>query len=230
MNRFQDATIVQLAREIQQGHKVIVGLDAGELWNQHPILEEIEDFLGLEEADHAVVVSGIDTANPSDIRVIISDPGTGQAIASYPIDQFLDAWEDSDFFMVATQDPAPAHLPEMLNFQLVSDALAAIVNRLEAIFLGSGPDAGGLADVLHDLNNPLEALMSSHGSAAAFLASASPGTEHVSADDAGHGEGHDHHLGSHDAILGHDHMNDHGLNDSLADHDHNDIADDSHLS
>jgi hypothetical protein len=32
------------------------------------------------------------------------------------MDKFLDAWQDSNFFMVATQEPAPSHLPEMFNF------------------------------------------------------------------------------------------------------------------
>jgi len=32
------------------------------------------------------------------------------------MDQFLAAWQDSDFTMTATQDPAPSTLPEMSNF------------------------------------------------------------------------------------------------------------------
>lgn len=116
IHRFQDATVFHLANELAQGHKVIVGVDSGELWQEHPILEAIEDKLGIDGADHAVVVSGIDTSNPTETHVIVSDPGTGEAAASYPLDQFVDAWKDSSFFMVATQEPAPNWLPEMAHF------------------------------------------------------------------------------------------------------------------
>ncbi len=109
--RYSEAHIFNLVGELAQGHKVIIGIDSGELWN--PAQEGAD---GQAEADHAVVVSGIDTSNPNDLRVIISDPGTGEAAISYPIRQFVDAWQDSRFTMVATQQPAPSHLPEMANF------------------------------------------------------------------------------------------------------------------
>lgn len=116
VNRFENANIHTLANELAQGHKVIIGVDSGELWQQDPIREAIDDELGIKGADHALVVSGIDTTDPDNVQVIVSDPGTGEAAATYPMDQFLDAWQDSDFFMVATQDPAPSTLPEMNNF------------------------------------------------------------------------------------------------------------------
>ena len=116
VNRYANANIFNLASELAQGHKVIIGVDSGELWKQHPILENIEDFFGINGADHAVVISGIDTSDPNQTYVIVSDPGTGEAVARYPMEQFLDAWQDSDFFMVATQQPAPSYLPEMVNF------------------------------------------------------------------------------------------------------------------
>jgi hypothetical protein len=116
VNRYQNANIFNLTSELAQGHKVIIGVDSGELWNQHPVLEQLSDALHIGGADHAVVVSGIDTSDPQHTHVLVSDPGTGEAVASYPIDQFLDAWQDSNFFMVTTQEPAPRHLPEMFNF------------------------------------------------------------------------------------------------------------------
>ena len=116
VTRYNDATIFNLSNELAQGHKVIVGVDSGELWDRNPILDAIADKLGISGADHAVVVSGIDTTDPSHIQVTISDPGTGGAAVSYPLDQFVDAWQDSGFYMVATQDPAPSWVPEMAHF------------------------------------------------------------------------------------------------------------------
>lgn len=121
--RYPQATIYELADELAQGHKVIIGVDSGELWNGMTGGEWLNDLLGLDGADHAVVVSGIDTSDPNNVQVIISDPGTGEAVAYYPMDQFLDAWADSNFFMVATNEPAPVHLPEMQHFDYFSGHL-----------------------------------------------------------------------------------------------------------
>lgn len=118
VHRYIHANPWLLAAELGQGHKVIIGVDSDELWRQSPVLTEIRHLFGLGTADHAVVVSGIDTSNPVDVQVIISDPATGEATARYPMEQFLHAWKDSEFFMVATQQPPPAelHLPEMNHF------------------------------------------------------------------------------------------------------------------
>jgi hypothetical protein len=116
VNRYDHANIFNLTSELAQGHKVIIGVDSGELWMDDPARERLEDETGINLADHAVVVSGIDTSDPANPQVILTDPGSGQAMATYPMSEFLDAWSDSDFFMVATQEPAPAHLPEMANF------------------------------------------------------------------------------------------------------------------
>ena len=125
VHRYMHGNIYNLTAELAQGHKVIIGVDSHELWEKNSILREIRHAVGLGHADHAVVVSGIDTSDPHDVHVIVSDPGTGEAAASYPMQQFIEAWKDSDFFMVATQEPPPAdlHLPEMRNFDYESGHL-----------------------------------------------------------------------------------------------------------
>ena len=42
-------------------------------------------------------------SNPDAVEVILSDPGTGK-VMRYPYDQFADAWSDSEFTMLATND------------------------------------------------------------------------------------------------------------------------------
>ena len=117
VTRYQHASQFHLAQELAQGHKVIVGVESGQLWHHDPLANLFGDFFGIHgNADHAIVVSGIDTTDPQHVRVLVSDPGNGDALASYPMEQFLDAWHGSNFFMVATKDPAPRHLPEMAHF------------------------------------------------------------------------------------------------------------------
>lgn len=105
------ADILCMAEQLASGHKIIVGLDADELWGEQVIDDN-------QSANHAVVVAGIDTRDSEDIRVIISDPGTGESAASYPLLKFLDAWQDSNFFMMSTTEPPcqTFDLPEYANF------------------------------------------------------------------------------------------------------------------
>lgn len=92
--------IFNLANELAQGHQVIVGVDSGEL--VFPELEMGED----NTADHALVVVGIDTSDPNNVQVVVTDPGTGNRQWAYSEEQFMDAWKDSNCFMVST-DEAP---------------------------------------------------------------------------------------------------------------------------
>ena len=96
--------IEDLMAELAQGHKVIVGLDSGEIWNQdHPL----EDFFQ-QSADHAIWVTGVDLSDPANPKVIVNDSGdpTGAGKA-YDLALFVDAWQDSGFFYVATDDAPP---------------------------------------------------------------------------------------------------------------------------
>lgn len=115
VNRIVDANIYNLVDELAQGHKVIVGVDSGELWNKG-VIETTEDMINISGADHAITVLGIDTSDLNNIQVIVGDPGTGEAAAKYPIDQFIDAWRDSSFYMVSTQEAAPFWNEGMENF------------------------------------------------------------------------------------------------------------------
>ncbi len=126
VHRYEDATIFNLTGELAQGHKVIVGVDSGELWNAG-LFEHVEDQLGLSGADHALLVSGIDTSDPAQAKVILTDPGSGDVAKTYPLEQFVEAWKDSRCFMVATAEPAPLEFnPGMVNFDYALGHLATI--------------------------------------------------------------------------------------------------------
>lgn len=158
IHRYENANEFNLAVELAQGHKVIVGVRSEELWHQHPVRDDIADRLNIGGADHAVIVSGIDTTDPRNIKVIITDPGTGDVAKSYPITEFLDAWSGSNFFMVATAGPVPPGAKEMINFDynaghlpLIGEAPFSFVQELgEALSHGAAsPLIGQMENVLH---------------------------------------------------------------------------------
>lgn len=89
-------TIDQLVNSLDQGHKIIVPVDSGEIWK---LDSPFEDFFE-ERADHAVVVTGIET-NGEKEYVILNDPGhiNGQGL-KVDMSVFENAWKDSGFYFI----------------------------------------------------------------------------------------------------------------------------------
>lgn len=110
-----NADVFDIVNELSQGHKIIVGVDSAELWG-NSFIEWLRDFYLGDTPDHALIVSGIDTSDPDNIMVYVTDPGNGDHNKAYPLDQFMDAWKDAQCFMVATDDPVPSTSPAMQNF------------------------------------------------------------------------------------------------------------------
>lgn len=111
-HRSMNNTVYDLVSELSQGHRVIVGVDSGELWSKTAIErfgERFEDFIGVHGADHALIVAGVDVNpnDPKDIKIILTDPGSGDLRIEYRMGDFIDAWKDSNCFMVSTDEPAP---------------------------------------------------------------------------------------------------------------------------
>ncbi len=100
------ANVYDIVNQLSQGHKVIVGVDSGELWDGN-LIDWLKDFFLGDTPDHALIVAGIDISDPANPMVSLTDPGTGQPAAVYPLDQFMDAWSDSNCFMVSTDVATP---------------------------------------------------------------------------------------------------------------------------
>lgn len=113
-----NANIFNLVNELGQGHRVIVGVDSDELWGSAGWLHDLGELFAPSGADHALIVSEIDTSDPNNIKVILTDPGSGDVAKEYTLEEFQDAWKDSNCFMVSTNYPPPQNmdLPEMANF------------------------------------------------------------------------------------------------------------------
>jgi hypothetical protein len=150
-----NASIDQLAYELQQGHGVIVGVNSDDLWDQGPLSEFLEflmDAFGLDRsdivgADHAITVTGIDVSDPENPMVVINDSGTPDgAGVRYPLDKFKDAWENSGFYYTATDVPIPdQESPTDLGFD-VGDFLG-----LGTTLLTGDPVVGQLVNEFTDI-------------------------------------------------------------------------------
>jgi len=157
-----NADITDLAKELQSGHGIIVGVNSAELWDQG-ILGELRSWLienlGLDsaaftQADHAVVVTGMDFTDPDHPLVILNDSGSPEgAGAAYPLEKFMDAWENSGFYYTATDVSLPADQARGLGSLDVGDFLGLGTSFLVGAMTGS-PDiavaAGTLVDQIAD--------------------------------------------------------------------------------
>lgn len=154
-----------MANELAQGHKILVTVDSGELWSPG-LGEKMEDLLLGEQADHALLVVGVDTSNPDDVKVIVTDPGNGNTQYAYSEKEFMDAWKDSNCFMASTNESPTEYLahtvyPPMNTF---ADIPYESIVRLSE----SGLSIGDI-DCYHDffeefMHNPdeLDSLMSEY--------------------------------------------------------------------
>lgn len=113
MHQTEGNTVDDLINELVLGHRVIVSVDAHELWYNKTISEKMlnwfKDTIGLQGGNHALIVAGVevDPTHPENSKVILTDPGAGHLRIEYPMEQFKDAWGDSNCFMAATNNPAP---------------------------------------------------------------------------------------------------------------------------
>lgn len=153
------ATAMDLAHELQQGHGVIVGVNSSELWEQGPLADlkhAICKAFGLDNpvwspADHAVTVTGIDTSDPDHPMVVINDSGVGGTTV-YPLDKFIDAWENSGCHYVATNDPLPSlqnvgsELSEFWGRISVRDAASGVAAFATGAVVGAYTGSVELAD------------------------------------------------------------------------------------
>ena len=114
VHRYEGATLAHLISELGQGHKIIVGIDANEVvasGTKETLIEHIKDAIR-EVPNHAVVVSNVD---PNTLDVDIVDPADGK-LHRVPASTFVDAWHDSNCFMVSTNSAPKGFSTETTDF------------------------------------------------------------------------------------------------------------------
>lgn len=102
-----NANIEDLVKELNAGHRVIVAVDAHEIWRDRGIIGNwIADHI--TDPNHALIVTSlnVDLEDPSKTTVLLTDPGSGEIIEC-PYSRYAHAWGDSGCHMVATNDAAP---------------------------------------------------------------------------------------------------------------------------
>ena len=98
------ATIGDVFSELAFGHKIIVGVDGEELWHGG----QGEETPFEHTPNHAITLTGVDLDHPDGPVVYVNDSGDPHGAGRmYDLQRFVEAWEDSGFHYIATDDPAP---------------------------------------------------------------------------------------------------------------------------
>ena len=127
MHQVIGCNMFDLTNELAQGHRVIVGVDANELWYNDSITDKLknwfDDITGNQGGNHALIVAGVEVNpnNPSDVKVVLTDPGSGDLRIEYPMKQFMDAWKDTSCFMAATDALAPYQYDPISGMEIPSN-------------------------------------------------------------------------------------------------------------
>lgn len=87
----------ELEASLYAGRQVIAAVDLGELDPVCAEYESLEDRIVGPRPDHCVVVLSFDCDSD---EVVCYDPSSGDIPVSIPVSSFLDAWKDSENYMV----------------------------------------------------------------------------------------------------------------------------------
>lgn len=97
------ATIDDLADALDRGDRVIVALNAQEIWE--PLRDaETGEVVPQAGGGHAVMITGIDQAEDGSFTVIMNDSGHPEGqMRAVALEDFLEAWSDYDNAMVVAR-------------------------------------------------------------------------------------------------------------------------------
>lgn len=118
-----------IAHALDQGLDVMVVVDGGGLLGD-PDAKREENLLVGAKPNHAVVVTGYDAHQGT---VSLHDPNSARETDTYPVAQFIGAWQDSDCYLLAVS--APGEVPYVAYpIDLSSETLdPSLVSLQEAI-------------------------------------------------------------------------------------------------
>lgn len=105
-----DATLLDIADALERGDKVIVSLDANEIWT--PLRDSITgEPIEQSDAGHAVWVTGIDQEPDGSVKIIFNDSGNPDGkMNAVDAKDFLNAWHDFGNFVAVAHPSTPSVL------------------------------------------------------------------------------------------------------------------------
>lgn len=113
VSRKYDCTINDIKKSLKHGDIVIAVIDNSELFIRPEEAKVIDDTFG-QLPNHAIIIKSLDEENQ---RAELLNPSDSNDVHSYPLDVFLEAWNDSSNYLVISNrnhyKPHPINLSEV---------------------------------------------------------------------------------------------------------------------
>lgn len=97
VSRVFASDLEEVEKALSDGSQVIAGVDVGELDPARTDYEYLEDRIIGPRPDHCVVILACDLSAD---EVVCYDPSSGDMPVTIPVPAFLDAWKDSENYLV----------------------------------------------------------------------------------------------------------------------------------
>lgn len=137
VTRQYKCSIDDIANALEAKEYLIAAVDCGELTGDM-VFEAQEDITVGENPDHTVVVLSY---NDQEKTITIYDPGSPNAEDTYPIEQFIDAWNDSKNYLVTintknmkTYNPKPIDITDVVLTEDLDELREAIAENAHEVW------------------------------------------------------------------------------------------------
>lgn len=112
VTRKYKSSIADIENALNNNESVIVAVDGGELLGNR-VQEIMKDIIIGESPNHTVVVLSINEKNKT---ITIFDPNSLNSEDTYPLEQFIDAWNDSKNYLVSiTKYNTKEYIPKPID-------------------------------------------------------------------------------------------------------------------
>ena len=139
VTRRYKSSVIDIVQALNDGEKVIVAVDGGELLG-NMAEERTEDLIVGKVPDHTVVVLSVDMSSGI---VMVYDPNSTNEVDEYPMDVFEDAWEDSmNYLVTVSQDATKPYTPRPID--LADVELPASLDELREAIAENAHDVWAL--------------------------------------------------------------------------------------
>lgn len=137
VSRTYGCSIVDISNALNEGRDVIVAVDGGELTGDRD-KELLEDIYNGHKPDHTVVILSCNTEKR---LVTLFDPDSTHEEDAYSFKVFLDAWADSNYYMITVNPdgmndyvPKPIDLSDVELSEELNDLREAIAENAHEVW------------------------------------------------------------------------------------------------